>query len=86
MQSNNYIDVKVEVWQRLHYHDNADMKKIVRKLKETGNANDVCGDEWGYDQCEYMYETESQIEVSEDKPDQTIEVYEGDKVIWQNNE
>lgn len=86
MQSNKYIDQKVTIWMRCHFTDDANMDNVVSYLKNGATVNEVCEGTIGFRECEVLYDTEGQLTIEQNDGDQTIEVYEGDKVIWQNNE
>lgn len=82
--SKNYIDVKYTIWQRLHYNDEADMKKLAKIIEKTGSVNDIVEEEFGFIENEVLYDTEEFITPEENKAS-TIEVYKDDKIIYENN-
>lgn len=82
-----HIDVKVTIWQRLHFSDHIDMEKIAQMIKAGDSVNDVCEDDLGFRTMEWLDNTETIIPVAENDGVSTIEVYkdnEASKPIWQN--
>lgn len=79
----NYIDVKVTVWNRLHFKDEADMKAIAEIVAKDG-VYDAIDDEYGFFESETLYDTEEKITVEENGQQPTIEVYANTEMIWDN--
>ena len=79
---NNYVDYKVEVWRRALFSENADMKKVSEVAKE--NLEDIFDEDLGFIEDGYMSETEYYVSPEENDNQSTIEVYEEDKEIWNN--
>ena len=82
--ANNYVDVKVTVWNRMHFEDDTDMQKIIKMIQDDGGVTNI-GDEHGYSgECETLLDTEETLRVDKNEGYSTIEVYENDKTIWEN--
>lgn len=79
----NYIDIKVTVWNRLQFKDEADMKKVLGLIIDRG-LDDVIDEELGFVECLTLYDTEEKITVAANGGNSTVEVYEGDQLIWEN--
>lgn len=86
IQSNNYVDVKVTVWQRLHFSNHANMDEIVHLLKTTGNSNSICEDDLGFRELETLFDTELPFSPVQNNGDATIEVYSNNETIWSNDQ
>ena len=80
--ANNYVDYKVEIWRRAVFSENADMKKVSEVAKE--NLEDIFDEDLGFIEDDYISETEYCISPEENDNQSTIEVYEEDKEIWNN--
>ena len=80
--TNNYVDYKVEIWRRAVFSENADMKKVSEVAKE--NLEDIFDEDLGFIEDDYISETEYCISPEENDNQSTIEVYEEDKEIWNN--
>ena len=80
---NNYIDVKVTVWNRLHFADEANMKGIAELIKEDG-LEQVIDEKLGFVESESLYDTEEKLTPSDNGNEATIEVYENGKEVWNN--
>ncbi len=83
--SKNYVDVKVTVWQRLHFSDDTDMQKIADTIKDDKGIGNICEDDQGFERVEWLDETEAVLHIDSNDGLSTIEVYSEDKVIWENN-
>lgn len=79
----NHIDIKVTAWNRIHYTDKADMQTLIERVKKGEDESIWDNDEW-FDEFETVYDTEENISIEENQGYSTIEVYENDKLIWQN--
>ena len=83
--STKYVDVKITVWERHHFSDDADMSKVVEVIKETLDISEIFGDELGFLETETLYETAEEMEVTENGGCSTIEVYDINKIpIYMN--
>ena len=80
--TNNYVDYKVEIWRRAVFSENADMKKVSEVAKE--NLEDIFDEDLGFIEDDYIFETEYYVSPEENDNQSTIEVYEEDKEIWNN--
>ena len=80
--TNNYVDYKVEIWRRAVFSENADMKKVSEVAKE--NLEDIFDEDLGFIEDDYIFETEYYVFPEENDNQSTIEVYEEDKEIWNN--
>lgn len=79
----NYIDVKMTVWQRLHFAEEANMKGIADIIKEDG-LDEVIDEKIGFVHSETLFDTETRLEPSNNDNEATIEVYEDGSEIWNN--
>lgn len=87
--ANKYVDVKVQVWQRLHFRDDTDMEEVVEQLKLSSNLGDLIDNVPGYvDVCEVLYDTETYMDPENNCGNCTIQVFDessGDITpIWEN--
>ena len=80
--ANNYVDYKVEIWRRAFFSGNADMKKVSEVAKE--NLADIFDEDLGFIEDDFISETEYYVSPEENNNQSTIEVYEEDKEIWNN--
>ncbi len=80
----NYIDVKVTVWNRLHFSEQSDMQGIADLIKEDGQ-DEVIDDKLGFIESETLYDTEEKLTLAENGNQATIEVYADSKEIWTNH-
>ena len=79
----NYVDIKITVWQRLHFAEEAYMKGIADIIKEDG-LDEVIDEKIGFVQSETLFDTKARLEPSNNDNEATIEVYEDGKEIWNN--
>jgi hypothetical protein len=79
----NYIDIKVTIWNRMKFSDDADMQKLAR-LVNTNGIEVVIDDDLGFQECEVLFDTEEKMTTSKNDSASTIEVFDRDKLIWQN--
>ena len=80
----NYVDVKVTVWNRLHFAEEANMPGLVDLINEKG-LDEVIDDKLGFLESETLFDTEEKISPTENDNQATIEVFEDAKEI-RNNE
>ena len=80
--ANNYVDYKVEIWCRAFFTDIADMQKVTEIDKE--NLESIFDEDLGFIEDDYIFETEYYLSPEENDNQSTIEVYEEDKEIWNN--
>lgn len=69
-----YQDIKVEIWQRLHFTIKADTKEEALEEVEKYKRRDVSED--FIVDSEYLFETESMLSPEENGGDATIELYD----------
>jgi hypothetical protein len=79
----NYIDVKVTIWNRLHFSEESNMKGIADLIQESG-IDEVIDDQLGFAESTPLYETEKRITSDENDQQSTIEVYAEGNLIWEN--
>ena len=79
----NYVDVKVTVWNRIHFEDDANMEKILSILKTEG-IEGITEEDLGFREYSTLYDSEEQITPEENKGDATIELYENEALKWDN--
>lgn len=79
-----YVDIKVTIWQRLHFKEDADLQKIIDTIQTVGQ-NYICDDSFGFTECETLLETEDMMTVEENEDNPTVEVYDEDELIWDNS-
>ena len=80
--ANNYVDYKVEIWCRAFFTDIADMQKVTEIAKE--NLESIFDEDLGFIENISLLETEYYLSPEENDNQSTIEVYEEDKEIWNN--
>lgn len=78
-----YVDIEVRVWQRLRFTDSTDMNKLVERLKAGDHPNYLADDE-NYVEYDSLVDTEVLITPEQNEGNATIEVYDNDKMIWNN--
>lgn len=79
----NYIKVKVTVWHKLHYAEQANMPGLADIIKDNG-LDDVIDDKLGFLQSEILFDTETTLQPTNNDSRATIEVYADGKKIWTN--
>lgn len=79
----NYIDIKVTVWNRLKFSDDADMLQLAKRVEQDG-IEAIIDEALGFEVSEILFETEECINTGENGGCSTIEVFENDKLKWQN--
>lgn len=82
--SQNFVDVKVTIWQRLHFKENADMDRVVEILKATGDTDFIADDDLGFRYMQTLDETEDRMTVEENDGNPTVEVYRDGNDLWNN--
>ena len=81
-----YVDYLCKVWGRLHFSEDADMNKIIEKLEQGYLPAELCDDpDLGFEEFEFLVDTEEYSVPSENNGKATIEVYENinDTHFWQ---
>jgi len=79
VNSKNYVDAKVTIWQRYHFSEDADMDKIKEIIAAGG---DFVDDDLGFKEAEDLCETIEGIEVGYIERGPVIEVYKNDERIY----
>jgi hypothetical protein len=80
---NNYIDVKVTVWHRLSFSEQAYMRGLVEIIKEDG-LDEVIDEELGFVESDTLYNTQVRIQPIDNDGKPTIIMYENGKEVWNN--
>ena len=75
-----YLDFKVTTWKRIHFKDDQDLNQIIDDLNKGYTPYEIESEE-----CENLYDVEEFISVNENDGCSTIEIYEDDKLIWDNS-
>ena len=78
-----HVDIKVTVWNRIHFKDETDMKKLIEIINDQG-IDAVIDDDLGFTECECLYDTEEKISVADNLGSSTVEVYEDGQLLWEN--
>jgi hypothetical protein len=81
-----YVDYKAIVWGRLYFSDDTNMNKVIEKLEQGALPSDLCDDlDLGFQEFEFLFDTEEYMSPSENQDCHTIEVYENinDSEFWQ---
>lgn len=81
-----YVDYKQTIWQRAWFNDEADMSKIQELIKENGDIDYIFDDKLGFSFNECLYDTTTNIDISDNKGNSTIEIYENDEIVWENGD
>ena len=81
--ANNYVDYKTIIWRRAFFTEDADMQKVTEVIQRK-NLNDIFDEDLGFIEDIYLPETEYYLPPKENYNMQTIEVYEENKIIWNN--
>jgi len=79
----NYIDIKITIWNRLHFADESNMAGIAKLIKEE-SLEEVIDDKLGFLESETLYDSEERVTPSGNDGQATIEVYENGKEVWNN--
>jgi hypothetical protein len=79
----NYIDVKVTVWWRYHFADEANMPGLADLIKENG-LDVVIDNKLGFSEAEMLPVTEEKLTPGENGNHSTIDVFEDGQEIWNN--
>lgn len=79
----NFVDIKVTVWNRVHFSDEANMQEVTDLIKQ-GNIESIFDEELGFVEQEILYETEEKMIPEENDGCSTIEVFEDYKIIYKN--
>ena len=74
-----YLDFKITTWKRLRLSDDCDINKITSELHECTPY------EIESEECETLYDVEEFMTVNENGGCSTIEIYENDKLVWDNS-
>ena len=83
----NYVDYKVTLWSRVYIEDSKNIPAIIEQFKGGHLPTNVTAELFAEDGCpEYntLYDTEEYLAPSENKDDATVEIYEGEKQVWNN--
>ena len=84
-----YVDYKITTWNRVHFSDDADPKKIIKTIQEEG-IDYIFDEDLGFIEQETLFEVDEEMTVEENNGFSTIEVYEnsnpvnGYGLIWSN--
>jgi len=79
----NFVDIKVTVWNRVHFSDEANMQEVTDLIKQ-GNIESIFDEDLGSEEKETLFDTEEYLSVEENDGCSTIEVYEDHKIIYKN--
>lgn len=79
----NFVDIKVTVWNRVHFSDEANMQEVTDLIKQ-GNIESIFDENLGFEEEETLFDTEGYLSVEENDGCSTIEVYEDSKIIYKN--
>jgi hypothetical protein len=80
----NHVDVKVTVWNRLHFTDGANMMKILAQVTKKG-IEAIPDESLGFSHFSSLYDSEKQITVEQNAGKPTIEIYENGTLKWANS-
>jgi hypothetical protein len=76
-----HVDYKVTIWRREEFDDDEiTADELIEEIKNHG----FC--EKGFVENDILYETEEQITPLENGNNPTIEIFSGNKLLWDNNE
>lgn len=75
-----YLDFKVTTWKRLRFKDNQDLNQIIDDIYKGFTPYEIESEE-----CENLYDVEEFVSLDENDGCSTIEIYEDDKLIWDNS-
>ncbi|MEP7376814.1 MAG: hypothetical protein ABI675_25675 [Chitinophagaceae bacterium] len=79
----NYIDVKVTIWNRLHFADESNMSGLTELIRESG-LEEVIDEKLGFLESETLYDTEAKLTPEQNEGQATIEVYANKEIVWDN--
>jgi hypothetical protein len=75
-----YLDFKITTWKRLYFKDDQDLDKTISDLYKGFTPYEIESEE-----CEDLCDTEEFIGVNENDGCSTIEIYDNNKLIWDNS-
>ena len=82
-----YVDYKITTWNRVHFSDDTDPKKIIKTIQEEG-MDSIFDEDLGFIEQETLFEVDEEMTVEENNGFSTIEVYKKnnpvDDLIWSN--
>lgn len=87
-----YVDYLCKVWGRLHFSEDTDMNKVIEKLEQGYLPSELCDDsELGFQEFEFLVDSEEYLSPSENQDCHTIEVWEDiddretyTNLVWDN--
>lgn len=82
--ASKHIDYKCTIWVKLSFDDNTDLENIQKKLEEGYLPQELCDEDLGFIESEFLFDTEEFISFDENNKQSTIEIYEDRKIIWEN--
>ena len=81
-----YIDIKIEVWQRLYFKEETDMHALAKEIEKGVSPNYLCERD-DFESVETFYETETILELCDNDYASTVEVFDNEnKKIWENGD
>ncbi len=82
-----YVDYKITTWNRVHFSDDTDPKKIIKTIQEEG-IDSILDEDLGFIEQETLLEVDEETTLEENNGFSTIEVYARGKfrneLIWSN--
>ena len=82
----NYVDQKVTIWRRYHFDQDTDMQNVAKELAENPQFIDDIHEFEGYEDSELLYEVEGNLSLENNGMDATIEVFNNDIEIYNNED
>ena len=81
-----HIDYKVTIWRRAHFRDDTNIEELQKQLEDF--KDNIFDDNLGFIEDEFLFETEEDMSVDENRGYSTMELHEEteneDKIIYQN--
>lgn len=82
-----YIKYKVAVWQQAHFKKDTDIEKLKQSCIDSTDIDYIIGsNDNDFVECDTLFDTVEPLTVKENNNQSTIELYDGDKLIWDNTQ
>ena len=83
----NYVDYKISMWVRIPIEHTDNIPAIIEKFKAGELPSGVDGElyaEDGSPEYDNMYDTEEYLTPSQNNGDATVEIFQNNKQVWNN--
>lgn len=83
-----YLDYKATIWFRIPLDSKETIKAVIKKLEQGFLPPELYDDPDIYPelgQCEPLYDVEESMHPTENGGQSTVEIYDGEELIWDNS-